>query len=124
MGTKKSHEFGKYIRRSRIDAGVSLRAAARAMGVSAVYLGEVERGVRPPLKKKWWDDLIKAVPTLDKAMMDRLSADSRPLQLDLRDVPPKYQDLGMALARRIERQNISVRDFERLSAILGNEDDE
>jgi len=53
--------------------------------------------------------------------MDRLSASSRPLQLDLRDVPPKYQDLGMALARRIERQNISVRDFDRLSAILGSD---
>ena len=121
MGTQKGHDFGRYIRRSRVDAGVSLRAAARAIGVSAVYLGEVERGVRPPLKQKWWDDLIKAVPTLDRSAMDRLSASSRPLQLDLRDVPPKYQDLGMALARRIERQNISVRDFDRLSAILGSD---
>jgi len=123
MSHKKGHEFGRYIRRVRVEAGVSLRAAARAIGVSAVYLGEVERGVRPPLKKERWDALVKIVPTLDRDTMNRLSANAKPVQLDLRDSPPEYQDLGMALARRIERQNLTEQDFERLSAILGSDDE-
>ena len=55
--------------------------------------------------------------------MIRLSANAKPVQLDLRDTPPEYQDLGMALARRIERQNLTEKDFERLSAILGSDDE-
>lgn len=106
-----------------MEARVSLRAAARAIGISAVYLGEVERGVRPPLRKERWDALIKIVPTLDRDTMIRLSANAKPVQLDLRDTPPEYQDLGMALARRIERQNLTEKDFERLSAILGSDDE-
>lgn len=123
MGLKPPHQFGKYLRRQRVDADVSLRAAAKAVGVSAVYFGEVERGVRPPLKEERWDALIRAIPTLDRETLARLSANSKPLQLDLRDVSPRYQDLGLALARRIEQQNISQTDFEHLFSILGKDDE-
>jgi transcriptional regulator with XRE-family HTH domain len=116
------HEFGRYIRRQRAIAGVSLRTAAKAMDVSAVYLGEVERGVRPPLKSEHWDALIRVVPTIDRAALDRLSTQARPVQLDLRDAPPKYQDLALALARRIEKRNISRGDLEKLINILGEHD--
>jgi transcriptional regulator with XRE-family HTH domain len=118
-----THEFGRYIRRQRIAADVSLRAAAKALDVSAVYLGEVERGVRPPLKETHWDALIRAVPTIERPALERLTAKVRPIQLDLRDSPPRYQDLGLALARRIEKQNISTIDLEKLFSILGKKDE-
>ncbi len=117
------HEFGRYIRRQRAGAGVSLRSAAKALDVSAVYLGEVERGVRPPLKEVHWDTLIRVVPTIERTTLERLTAKVRPIQLDLRDSPPKYQDLALALARRIEKQNISKVDLEKLFAILGEDDE-
>jgi transcriptional regulator with XRE-family HTH domain len=119
MANPVTHEFGRYIRRQRAAAGVSLRAAGKVLGVSAVYLGEVERGVRPPLKEQHWDALIRAVPTIDRKSLERLTAKARPIQLDLRDTPPKYQDLALALARRIEKQNISRGDLEKLFSILG-----
>lgn len=118
-----AHEFGRYVRRQRAAAGVSLRSAAKALGVSAVYLGEVERGVRPPLKVEHWDALLRAVPTIERATLERLTAKAKPVQLDLRDAPPKYQDLGMALARRIEKRNISSTDLQKLFSILGEEDE-
>ncbi len=117
-----SHEFGRYIRRQRAEAGVSLRSAAKALEVSAVYLGEVERGVRPPLKETHWDALIRVVPTIEREALERLTAKERPIQLDLRDSPPRYQDLGLALARRIEKQNLSTADLEKLFSILGEKD--
>lgn len=118
-----THEFGRYIRRQRAGAGVSLRSAAKALDVSAVYLGEVERGVRPPLKDVHWDMLIRVVPTIERTTLERLTAKVRPIQLDLRDSPPKYQDLALALARRIEKQNISKGDLEKLFSILGEDDE-
>ena len=118
-----AHEFGRYIRSMRAEAGVSLRAMAKALGVSAVYLGEVERGVRPPLKEAHWGALIGAVPSIERAVLHRLTAKQRPIQLDLRDSPPRYQDLGLALARRIEKQSLSNIDLEKLFKILGNKDE-
>ncbi len=116
-----SHEFGRYVRAMRVEAQVSLRKAATALGVSAVYFGEVERGVRPPFKETHWSKLIAAIPTIDKDTLSRFTVKARPVQLDLRDSPPKYQDLGIALARRIEKQNLSAKDIEKLFSILGDE---
>lgn len=117
------HEFGRFIRAKRVAADVSLRTAAKALNVSAVYLGEVERGVRPPLREDHWDSLIRAIPSIDRDTLERLTAKSRPIQLDLRDASPQYQDLGLALARRIEKKNISRVDLERLFRILGDQDE-
>ncbi len=117
------HEFGRYIRRQRAIEGISLRSAAKVLGVSAVYLGEVERGVRPPLKIEHWDALVQAVPSIDRETLNRLTAKARPIQLDLRDSPPRYQDLALALARRIEKQNISKADLEKIFSILGEKDE-
>jgi transcriptional regulator with XRE-family HTH domain len=123
MTKTRAHEFGRYIRSQRAAAGASLRSVAKVLDVSAVYLGEVERGVRPPLKETHWNALIRAVSTIDRDVLDRLTTKERPIQLDLRDAPPRYQDLGLALARRIEKRNISTIDLEKLFKILGDEDE-
>lgn len=118
-----AHEFGRYIRRQRVAANASLRSVAKALDVSAVYLGEVERGVRQPLQEAHWDALIQTIPTIERSTLDRLTAKAKPIQLDLRDSPPRYQDLALALARRIEKQNISRVDLEKLFSILGEDDE-
>jgi transcriptional regulator with XRE-family HTH domain len=41
-------KFGDYIRDLRRQAGKTLQEIADALGVSAVYISEVERGKRPP----------------------------------------------------------------------------
>ena len=107
-----------------MEAEVSLRAAAKALDVSAVYFGEVERGVRPPFRKGHWSQLLEVIPTLDRETLERLAVDARPIQLDLRGASPAYQDLALALSRRIERQNISRDDFDKLFSILGDGDDD
>jgi transcriptional regulator with XRE-family HTH domain len=99
-------KLGHFIRNKRIEAGISLRKAAEMMGVSHVFLGEVERGVRASLSHDRWADLIRAVPTITLEDLERHSALTRPVQLDLRDAPLRYQDLGLALARRIEKRDL------------------
>lgn len=123
MVKQNTHEFGRYLRRMRTEDQLSLRKAAKKLGISAVYLGEVERGVRPPLKESRWEDLIRAIPSIERDTLARLAINSKPVQLDLRDSPPKYQNLTLALARRIEKQNLSSTDIERLFSILGEDNE-
>lgn len=117
------NEFGQYLRRMRSKANVSLRSAAKSLDISAVYLGEVERGVRPPMKEKHWDKLIKIIEDIDLETLRRLSANTKPLQLDLRDSSPNYQNLGLALARRIEKENIPSKDFDKIFRLLNSSDE-
>ena len=115
--------FGTYLRTKRVAAGLSLRAVADALEITHVYLGEVERGVRGPLNRKHWSKLRQAVAGISRDELQRLEAVSRPLQLNLQDAPPQYQDLGLALARRMEERDISPRDMKRLMKLLRGSDD-
>ena len=117
--------FGNYIRNHRLRAGVSCRRLARGLGISPVFLGEVERGARASLARERWDRLRELIPTITLEGLERNAAKSGVLQLDLIDAPPQYQNIGYALARRIERKTLSGDDCERLLELLGRwgEDD-
>ncbi|MEI9968611.1 MAG: helix-turn-helix transcriptional regulator [Terracidiphilus sp.] len=64
----KRESFGELIRTSRRRLNKSLQDVANAIGVSAVYVSEVERGKRPPFTA------------------ERLPALSRVLELDLAEL--------------------------------------
>jgi hypothetical protein len=40
------------------------------------------------------------------------------VRIDLSDAPPEYQDLGLALARRIERRDLEPTEVKSLLRIL------
>jgi transcriptional regulator with XRE-family HTH domain len=113
------NRFGAYLREKRVAAGLSLRDVAQALGISHVYLGEVERGVRGPLRPERWSVLLKAIPTLMRDELERHAAASRPMRVDLADAPPSYQDLAFALARRFKRRDLSESELSRLLKLLG-----
>ena len=114
----KPTHFGAYVRRMRVQDGRSLREVAHAIGISHVYLGEVERGVRGPLLSDHWPGLLKAIPSLERGELERQARASRPLQVDLANAPPRYQDLAFALARRFERRNLSRSEIDKLLKML------
>ncbi|HPM76265.1 MAG TPA: helix-turn-helix transcriptional regulator [bacterium] len=111
------HTFGRYVRRKRIEAGISLRDAAKRIGITHVYLGEVERGVRPPLQQKRWAALASAIPGIELSELER-NAQVHGFQLQLEDQAPQYQDLALALARRIEKADLSPEEIEQIGKIL------
>ena len=116
--------FGQFIRDKRIAAHLSLRKVADAIGVSHVFLGEVERGVRPLLPRERWSRLMQAIPDIEFADLERQAAETRPIQLDLRDAPLQYQDLGLALARRIAKRDLPEPQLQTLLNILRDDPDE
>ena len=115
--------FGSYLRQVRVESGLSLRQVASALKISHVYLGEVERGVRGPLRQEHWDGLLKAIPTLTRVELERHAAASRPLAMDISDAPPRYQDLAMALARRLKNRDLTVGQISRLLKVLKADDE-
>jgi transcriptional regulator with XRE-family HTH domain len=110
--------FGNYIQVRRRAAHLSLRQVAGKIGVSHVYLSEVERGVRAPLKRERWNDLVAAIPNVTIEELDKAAATSRPIQLSLADAPPQYQNLALALARRFEDRSLSGQEIQALLRIL------
>ena len=115
--------FGSYLRQARVASGLSLRQVASALKISHVYLGEVERGVRGPLRQEHWDGLLKAISTLTRGELERQAAASRPLEMDISDAPPRYQDLAVALARRLKNRDLTVGQISRLLEVLEADDE-
>ena len=120
-----TNEFGKYLRSKRVAADMGLRDVAAALGIkSHVYLGEVERGVRKPLPQKHWQKLIEAIPGISMAGLERAAAATAPLQLFLEDASPQYQNLALALARRIKEQDLPEQNIRKILKILQGDDDD
>lgn len=72
-GSVNSETFGSYIRETRIHDKISQRSAASHIGVSHVYLGEVERGKRKVLPDKYWAKFKEIVPCVTFEKLKRLS---------------------------------------------------
>ena len=115
------NSFGKFLRLERVKAGLSLRKTAQELGVSHVYLGEVERGVRAPLARDRWPRLMAVIPAISADQLARLDAEVRPVKLRVAEAPPAYQDLALAFARRIENQDLGSEDLQRIWKILRGE---
>lgn len=114
---------GKYLRKHRVAAGLSLRNVADAVGISHVFLSEVERGVRPIMPRHHWPSLSAAIPGVTLESLARLAIENKPLEIELAGAPPQYKELGLALALRIQNQDLPATALTRLLAILQGNDD-
>lgn len=120
----KPTSFGRYLRRRRLGADLTLREVAAKLGITRVYLGEVERGVRATLPEKYWPKLVKVVPDVTMEELARENATSKPIQMDLSEAPEHYTDLAMSLARRVQTQSLSKDQLSEIMRILRSDDDE
>jgi transcriptional regulator with XRE-family HTH domain len=120
----KTTAFGRYLKKKRADAGLSLREVSAASGISFVFLGEVERGVRPMIKRDRWPALEQAIPGFSVLEVERQTSHERGVQLSLEDAPPQYRNLGLTLARRIESRDLKDSQLDELLRILGAGTDE
>ena len=114
--------YGTFVRTKRLEAGLSLRALAEKMGVSHVYIGEVERGARGPFAADKVTLLLAALPNVSREDLERHTSIEKGVQLRLADAPPRYQDLGLALARRIEKRDLSQKELTDLWRLLGGKE--
>lgn len=79
--------FGKSVRQRREQLGISLREMARRVGISAVYLGDIERGNRPATSGDYMVTLEREMCLTDsqKLTYTLMAKVSHPNTMDLMD---------------------------------------
>jgi transcriptional regulator with XRE-family HTH domain len=120
----KTTPYGALLRERRVRAGLSLRDVADHLGCSHVSFANIERGVSGPLKPEREKKLLEILPTVTAAELQLAREASKPFKLTSSNTPPKYFDLTMAFARRIEHENLSDTGVRKIMQILDDEDDD
>lgn len=114
-------QFGKILRKIRIDQGLLLKDMADAFGVSSAYLSSVETGKKPVS-----DDLVKRAaaflrldPESDEyaELQDAAAISRGEVSMSTSGPTPKHQEAVLAFARNFERLNQS--DLDRILGMLG-----
>jgi len=102
----KQAPFGSYIREKRVEEDVSMRQAAKHIGVSHVYLSKVERGKVGPLAEKYWDDLLELVPSLDRNKLRFLAQISGPIEFDIEGADSLEKRAVVAFKRKLKNDDL------------------
>ncbi len=110
--------FGKYLRERRRAAGLSLEELAKLVGVSYEFLGQVERGVRPAIRRERWPALAAAIPGVTVDELERRSAESRPVAIDVSEAPQAYEELALLLSRRIRGEDLDRAQLAEIVELL------
>ncbi|MFA6958364.1 MAG: helix-turn-helix transcriptional regulator [Thermoanaerobaculia bacterium] len=116
--------FGRYLRIHRVAAELSLRHVADQLGVSHVFLGEVERGVKRKLPEKYWKKLTEVVPGVTIEGLEEAAQASGSLDTRVKAMRNAEQGLVYALARRIEADELPSKKMQELRRILALDDEE
>ncbi|MBK7976028.1 MAG: transcriptional regulator [Deltaproteobacteria bacterium] len=118
MPAKPSSPFGQYLRTQRKAARLSQAELAKAIGVVPSYISQVETGAVAPLPTEHWPALVKALPALTFAELERTAAISRPLEIDLAKASPAATGLALALSQRIRDKSLGEPEAQTLLDLL------
>lgn len=109
------NEYGKAVRKARIEIGTSMLKMADSLGVAPSFLSQLETG-----KRKISDDFVSRVENYFKSFGLNISlkekADVSNGQVSLEGVDPKVKHLIAGFARA----ELSDEDIRRLTEILSN----
>ena len=110
--------FGRYVHSKRVAAGLSMRQLAEHLGISHVFLGEVERGRQRKLAEKYWPRLVEVVPGITLSELQATAQASAPISIDPLHLDESSQDLAVTFSRRLENRDLSSTDIQKLLTIL------
>jgi transcriptional regulator with XRE-family HTH domain len=120
----KTTPYGALLRERRVRAGLSLRDVAGHLDASHVFIADVERGMRGPLRPDHESKLLQVLPNLTREELTAARHASQSFKLTSTNTPPRYADVTHALARRIEQNDLSDTKINRILRILRSEDEE
>lgn len=117
-------EFGKAIRKIRIDNGHILKDMADALGVSSSYLSAVEVG-KKNVPQDFVDRIAKIYHIADEQESELRQAAQlsvRNIKIPLDGMPTQKIDLALTFARRFE--TMSQKDIVKMFNVLDHGDTE
>lgn len=117
-------DYGKFLRKLRIDNGEILKTMAQKLDVSSAFLSAVENG-----KKKIprdWDEKINSIYLLEnddfeKLLQARHLTESR-IEIELESLTENQRETVFAFSRSIERFN--TQDLTTLMAFFNKESED
>lgn len=113
-------QFGKLLRKIRIDQGLLLKNMADALEVSSAYLSAVETG-----KKPLSEDLVERTAKYlgyekgshdYETLQDAASISRGEVKMTTIGMTPKHQETALAFARHFE--NLQSKDLEQVLGML------
>lgn len=123
-GTEMITNFGKELRKLRIDNDELLKNMADKLGVTISYLSAVEHGKREVPDD--WIDTISELYQLSDAEKDNLEdlayMSKNKVSIDLLEVNDKKKNTALAFARKFD--NLSDEEINKINKILNNKEDD
>lgn len=107
--------FGDVVRKLRIAKGKRLVNVAKAMGWSAVYLSDIERGKRNPPSVKDIRKLAEILEVDPGVLLEAAARSQKPI--DLTELPPNAREVALALMRK--SYDLTEEEKGRILEILG-----
>lgn len=111
-------QFGRYIRKLRIDHGMILKDLADALGVSSSYISAVELG-KKNIPESFIEKLVLrfGINTQERAELYRIANESQPqVKIDLKDSTLNEREVVMAFARKYK--HLTAEQQQRLKQFL------
>ena len=113
--------FGDLLRKLRRKADKNLGDVARLLGVSVVYVSDVERGNRKPFAN---DRLIRIAQFLNEdptALIEAADRERGFIEYDIRKAKPLEADVVGGLVAGLARGGVSDEQLRRMKLILSGD---
>lgn len=117
-------EYGKFLRKLRIDQGQILKTMAEKLGVSSAFLSAVENG-KKKIPKTWEEKLVKEYKLDEEQLAElrRSQQDSQQLiEINLAMLTDAQKDTAFAFARSLER--FDTQDLSNLAKFFNKNSEE
>jgi transcriptional regulator with XRE-family HTH domain len=123
-----AERFGDLLRRLRRKADKTLGDVARELGVSIVYLSDVERSNRKPFTNERLIKLATFLKADAEALIEAADREKGIIEYDIRRASPLQADVVGGLVAGLARGGVSDQQLESIRIILneqrGENDDE
>lgn len=113
-------DFGRILRKIRIDCNEILNDMAGKLNVSAAYLSAVEMGKRN-IPKHWIDEIAKFYNLSEeerKALSNAADNSSKSITLNLENINKSHRETAILFAREFENMDDEI--LEKIKRLLNN----
>ena len=115
--------FGEALRRARREAGKRLSDIANLLGVSVVYVSDVERGNRRPFNNDRILRVARLLQTDAASLIAAADQERGVIEYDITKAPPLEADVVGGLVSGLARGGVTDHQLRRIKNILRKADD-
>lgn len=113
-------DFGRFLRKIRIDCGEILKDMAEKLNVSAAYLSAVETGKRN-IPEQWVNKISKLYSLSDEERINLIAAadnSAKSITLNIDNISNSRKETAILFAREFE--NVDSKTLDKIKRLLKN----